>query len=303
MSRPYFPDFSHYQKWIDLSVQDPIAGWMKFSEGVLDYLNDYAKVHEIYQGLLEQLRTRKIQGGYHYNRSNHKGYYPWQKQAETYLGAVDGLDLDFHVADAEGTNNYLLATPAFRKRHKINRMFHPNFGSDTIKWMRRIKKETGKKVFIYCGRYRYVEIFTWHGHVIDHDEFPLVIAQYPYKNWSETLRELPDDTDRWNPVLPAGVGPEDWKYWQYTGKYPGGNEKMTGSRDLDMSVYNGTESEMLQYFGKDIPEPPPVDPPTTPNDDYQNGYIDGREDGIKEGEENAAHKIRDFIDDEYLSEE
>jgi len=52
---------------------------------------------------------------------------------------------------------------------------------------------------------------------------------------------------------------QDWKFWQFTDKGDGYFYGLNG-RDLDLDVFNGTESELRQYFGlgsSELPGTPP----------------------------------------------
>jgi GH25 family lysozyme M1 (1,4-beta-N-acetylmuramidase) len=113
-------------------------------------------------------------------------------------------------------------------------------------WMDHIQEKAGKKpVLLYTNPAHYdAELYPYGDWMKD---YPLWIAQYWTTNVGPT-RE---------PALPKKRKAGDWTIWQYASEinFAGhGKEYGTGSKSVDLNVFNGTVADMHTWLG--IHEPP-----------------------------------------------
>ena len=81
-------------------------------------------------------------------------------------------------------------------------------------------------------------------------DYPLWVAQYPFK---EKLLQYIPLYDAMNPWLPIGFN--TWKIWQCAGDLPGSTWGATGS--MDYNLFNGTLDELKAWVGKPVLLPLP----------------------------------------------
>lgn len=216
-------DISHHQLFFNANVKDWDFAYLKLSEGQLNYVKDH--YHSEYtQQMAKEMQKIPIRGGYHYMRSG----YHYQRQAETYLEATAGLNLHFDVCDVE----------------KINNEFSPGFANDVIAWMSLLGGITKRRTFLYGNAYHLTELF-FPKHAKWLKKQPLILAQYKYNYWDEELRETPIDESIVPYYLPEGLAPV--LMWQYSDKYPGKDEGITNSNEMDVNVW--LEGDIYEYMG------------------------------------------------------
>uniref|UniRef100_A0A6M3KTN5 Putative glycoside hydrolase n=1 Tax=viral metagenome TaxID=1070528 RepID=A0A6M3KTN5_9ZZZZ len=203
---------------------------------------------------VESIVDVPVRMAYHYFRSlGISDPLFWRRQADHYLETVYPYCLDAYVLDFERANNL----PSVR------------FGSGARQWIDYVAEETGKFVILYINPASYQEYLLQYGQTWMND-YPLWVAQYPYKGWNDKLQGVYDGT--WQPRLPAGH--KEWKFWQFSAD---GNRKGTENGlvkksweltpSVDLDVYNGSLAEMKEWLGMGapVPEPPPTPPePPTP---------------------------------------
>ncbi len=216
-------DISHHQKFFNAGAKEWDFVYLKLSEGQLNYVKDH--YHSEYtQQMAKEIQKVPIRGGYHYMRSG----YHWQAQAETYLEATAGLNLHFHVCDVERTNNE----------------FTDGFANKIVEWVYLVKAFTQQPVFLYINAYHYIELF--HPRHIDWaKKQPLILAQYEFEYWSEDLRDIVTDEEIIPYYRPEGLAPI--LMWQYSDKYPGKDEGITNSNNMDVNVW--MEGNIYEYLG------------------------------------------------------
>ena len=184
-----------------------------------------------YDQIKEDIQVVPIKGAYHYLRST----YDWKEQADLFLEW--SVDHDFLVCDFEPKNN------------TMSRIFAENAG----KFCAYVRSESKKKTLLYTNAPTYQGYMLQFG-VTWMSEWPLWIAQYPYKAWNERLAEIPNETYGWNPRTPAGRS--QWSIWQYTSKGKGPDWGVD-SWDVDLDVFNGTPEEMDVWLGLSTETQPP----------------------------------------------
>jgi GH25 family lysozyme M1 (1,4-beta-N-acetylmuramidase) len=89
-------------------------------------------------------------------------------------------------------------------------------------------------------------------------DYPLWVAQYPWKE--KTLEHIPL-FDSMNPWLP--IGWNTWKIWQCAGDLPGAT--FGGEGSVDYNLFNGTKDELLAWLGKPVTDPISIPVPTLPH--------------------------------------
>jgi len=178
-----------------------------------------------------------IKGAYHYFTSS---WADWMEQVHTFLDIIDkarneGVEFDFYALDLERHGNTI----------------NYEFSIGALKWMKEVKRLTGKKVILYSNPGTIHQIrqlgHTWPRHE------DLWIAQYPFKKWSERILEAYENDPIWSPRLPAGH--KEWKIWQFTADENGAisygkTHAGVNSHAVDINVFNGTRAEMEQWVGK-----------------------------------------------------
>jgi len=123
------------------------------------------------------------------------------------------------------------------------------------------KDKYKKPVLLYSRSGVIQEWIVNHGQGWWKDE-DLWIAQWPYDEvrygpQRAKLLDVPTNTVKWNPRLPAGA--TGWKVWQYSAD---GNKRASefgasGNSNLDLNVFNGTMEEMKEWCkGPEVPVPP-----------------------------------------------
>ncbi len=86
-------------------------------------------------------------------------------------------------------------------------------------------------------------------------EYPLWVAQYPYRAWSSDMLEK---VSRRQPSLPKDWNA--WIIWQFTERGPGSTYGVD-SRAIDLNLFEGNEAALQKLAGG---ARPPTTPPTTP---------------------------------------
>jgi len=171
--------------------------------------------------------------GYIYLRSNSTAH----AQIDTVCAIDNDFDLDAYAVDFERYGN------------KPSRAFGQIL-KDVIDG---VADRTGKKVLLYSNPAVVQEWLLFYGHTWAKD-YPLWIAQYPYRGWNEKMRDVPRSED-WQPRLPAGF--TNWKFWQYSadGNKQGPDNGImkphpwSVTPSVDMDVFNGTAEELMQWIG------------------------------------------------------
>jgi len=229
MIRPEGIDISFWQQTYE--PKNPI-------DFIIQRVTTGIDVDGAYDQIKEDIQVVPIKGAYHYLRSS----FDWEYQADLFLEW--SADHDFLVCDVEPTNNIMTR----------------RFAEDAGQFCARVKSISGKETLLYTNRPTYQEHMLMLG-VTWMSEWPLWIAQYPYKAWNDRLLEVPDTEKGWNPVTPAGR--PGWKFWQYTHKGKG-IDWGVDSWDVDLNVFNGTLDELRQWLKIDEPVPPTPPVPVPP---------------------------------------
>jgi len=172
-------------------------------------------VEPLFEGYLKQIQSVPMRGVYHFFRENQA----WQEQADLFLSTVKDKGFHFYVL-------VLDVDPGADKTQ---------FLADAEQWLKYVDENVEGRVLLYAGS-NYLSKF---GPAADWmKEWPLWIAQYPFKPNRNGTPDLPE-------------GFVDWKIWQYTEK--GGNAEYgvgsTKGNHVDLNVYNGTPSEMGAWLG------------------------------------------------------
>lgn len=114
-----------------------------------------------------------------------------------------------------------------------------------------IQKLFDKRPIIYTAQY----IWETMGGVSWADDYPLWVAQYPYRVWDDTILER---ADRGQPHLPRDW--PNWQFWQFSEKAPGPTYGVE-SAGLDLNMFNGSVDDLYELAGIDdlVPgEPSPI---------------------------------------------
>jgi len=217
--------------------------------------------------LYANLRRVPVLLGYHYARSAWSA----EMQVEAFLNTIDrrnykfdGFMVDFEQGNNVRGESYCIITKGI---------------------MDELRKE--KRTTLYSGRYVIQDWMYKFGHywLRDHPEdYPLMIAQYPYDHnkvkFDETWADKIKDLDRWYPVLPAGI--TEWEFWQYSAD---GNKQGPANGipkpnfwtypSVDLDVFNGTVQELMALYTDDQdPGPQPPQPaPDNCEEEIRKGQI------------------------------
>ena len=171
-----------------------------------------------------------VRGAYHYLRSG----WDWKLQADKFWNIVKDYPFDLYALDFEGIGNVMDV--------KFANMAHL--------WMDYVQEKAGDKpVLLYTNPTHYdADLYPYGDWMKD---YPLWIAQY----WTTNVGPTRD------PALPKKRKAGDWKIWQYASEinYPGhGKEYGTGSKSVDLNVFNGTVADMHTWLRL---QEPPAEPP------------------------------------------
>lgn len=232
------------------TVKEWDFAYFKVSEGVLNYLEASGDTGKFTRAIASTIGEIEVRGAYHYMRRNDQ--YHWQRQADTYLRAVEQVEgeykteLHFDVLDIERTNNTVW------RGISLGFTYPQAFGSAVYEWCKYVKERRGKPLLLYMDQYSWVECFTWNNYTFQRD-YPLILAQYPLKQWSDALHAKAQAEQ---PELPADAS--NWLMWQYSDQMPA--DGVTDSQAIDVNVFNGNVADLCNYFGITA-EPPPVEPP------------------------------------------
>jgi hypothetical protein len=183
-----------------------------------------------------------VRGAYHYLLSAT----PWQDQLQTFLAAIQGVDLHFVALDFEAINN----------------TFGPSFAQAALSWLDAAKAAVSQTVLLYTNPDNWkvgLQPFLSSAERDRLADYELWVAQ-----WANFPNEAVARSSG-SPFLADGM--RHWTFWQFSGDADTHPKRAAefgvGGEFIDLDIYHGTRAELLQRFvghAAPVVTPPVVTP-------------------------------------------
>lgn len=200
-----------------------------------------------------------VKGAYHYVGSK----VAWRAQADYFIDLMAGK-YDFWAWDVENKGN----------------SYSADFIRGVVPALEYIYTQTKKPGLLYLNPdiwgtwYKYAEIQEDIVRTITRSDMKIGLWVAYYKD----IRRPDEDPEYWKVNNGSANMPRNWKFWQYDDKGMGNRGKEFGvqSYGLDLNVFNGTMTQLVEWAKPLVVTPPPIEPPVIiipPVEQPEGGYM------------------------------